>query len=54
MSLLESKLKTTDAIYRRVIPAGDGWTREVRKGQVLRIVDLHGNQAAGSAVLQRG
>jgi urea carboxylase-associated protein 1 len=27
------------------IPAGDGWTHELAGGEVLRIVDLHGNQA---------
>ena len=27
------------------VPAGDGWTGVVTSGQLLRIVDLHGNQA---------
>ena len=27
------------------IPAGDGWVGELRAGETLRIVDLHGNQA---------
>jgi hypothetical protein len=27
------------------VPAGDGWIGELRRGEVLRIVDLHGNQA---------
>lgn len=27
------------------VPAGDGWTGELRMGETLRIVDLHGNQA---------
>jgi urea carboxylase-associated protein 1 len=27
------------------VPAGDGWTHELAAGEVLRIVDLHGNQA---------
>lgn len=27
------------------IPAGDGWIGELGAGEVLRIVDLHGNQA---------
>ncbi len=32
-------------IYRCIIPAGEPWMREIAKGQSLRIVDLHGNQA---------
>jgi uncharacterized protein len=31
--------------YRHIIPAGDAWIHEIRKGQLFRIVDLHGNQA---------
>jgi len=27
------------------LPAGEGWTYELERGAVLRIVDLHGNQA---------
>ena len=27
------------------VPAGDGWIGELHRGEVLRIVDLHGNQA---------
>jgi uncharacterized protein len=54
MSLTESKLKTSDATYRHVIPAGDPWTREIRKGQILRIVDLHGNQAADTLFYNAG
>ncbi len=34
------------AVYRHVIPAGDPWTHEIKRGQVLRIVDVEGNQAA--------
>jgi len=33
-------------VYRHVIPAGDPWMHEVKKGQILRILDLEGNQAA--------
>ncbi len=32
-------------VYSFDIQAGDGWIREIRKGQRFRIVDLHGNQA---------
>ena len=52
--MIESKLKSSDAIYRHVIPAGDPWTREIRKGQILRIVDLHGNQAADTLFYNAG
>jgi uncharacterized protein len=44
--LLESKLVSQDAVFDQVVPAGDGFTRVVERGQVLRIVDLEGNQAA--------
>jgi urea carboxylase-associated protein 1 len=27
------------------VPAGDGWTHVLSTGEILRIVDLHGNQA---------
>jgi len=46
LGLTESKLNPTDAIYRRIVPAGEPWTGEIRRGQYFRIVDLHGNQAA--------
>lgn len=35
----------TDTEYSFVIPAGEPWIREIKKGQRFRIVDLHGNQA---------
>src|SRR6202162_3853470 len=44
-NLIESKLSQSKAIYRHEILAGEPWIRELRKGQYLRIVDLHGNQA---------
>lgn len=34
-----------NAIYDEIIPAGKGWMRELLPGQLLRIVDLGGNQA---------
>jgi urea carboxylase-associated protein 1 len=43
---VESLRKVEDAIYSEVILAGDGWMHELKTGQVLRIVDLEGNQAA--------
>jgi hypothetical protein len=42
---IESKLDPNSASYRHVIPAGDSWIHEIRRGQYFRIVDLHGNQA---------
>ena len=40
-----STLKPETAAYRKIVPAGDYWMHVVRQGQVLRIVDLEGNQA---------
>jgi uncharacterized protein len=42
---IESKLDLSAASHRHVIPAGEPWIREIRRGQYFRIVDLHGNQA---------
>ncbi|WP_207459487.1 urea amidolyase associated protein UAAP2 [Azospirillum sp. SYSU D00513] len=42
----ESTLNPADASYRKVVPAGDYWIHTVVKGQVFRILDLEGNQAA--------
>jgi len=44
--LIESNLDPATAIYDSVLPAGEGWIHEVKKGQTFRIVDLGGNQAA--------
>ncbi|WP_368505309.1 urea amidolyase associated protein UAAP2 [Alkalihalophilus sp. As8PL] len=43
---VESERRAETAIYDEVIGAGDGWMHELKPGQVLRIVDLKGNQAA--------
>jgi uncharacterized protein len=43
---VESPRVPETAIYNEVIAAGDGWMYELKPGQVLRIVDLEGNQAA--------
>lgn len=45
ITLVESKLDPTLAVYSKDIPAGEAWIHEIRKGQVFRIVDLEGNQA---------
>ena len=46
LNYTESPLAASAAVYRRVIPAGDFWMHEIKRGQTLRIVDLEGNQAA--------
>src|SRR5260221_6888613 len=45
-ALTESQLDPTTAVYRQVVLAGDHWSREVKHGQIIRLVDLEGNQAA--------
>jgi urea carboxylase-associated protein 1 len=45
MSLVTSRLKPADAVYSEIVPAGEPWIREIRRGEYFRIVDLHGNQA---------
>ena len=44
--MTESTLMPATAVYREVIPAGDWWVHKIKKGQILRILDLEGNQAA--------
>ncbi|RKD73461.1 hypothetical protein ATL39_1756 [Sinobaca qinghaiensis] len=41
-----SPRKIEDAVYTRTIPAGKGWMHDLEPGQVFRITDLEGNQAA--------
>ncbi|MTT32215.1 DUF1989 domain-containing protein [Terrilactibacillus sp. BCM23-1] len=43
---VESEKKVEDAIYDKTLLAGDGWMHILEPGQVFRIVDLEGNQAA--------
>ena len=40
-----SERTPANAAFREIIPAGEPWIHEIRIGQYLRIVDLHGNQA---------
>lgn len=42
---LESGRKESEAVYVEMVKAGAGWMHPVKKGQILRIVDLNGNQA---------
>jgi len=44
--LKQSALAPETAVFREVIAAGDYWIRRIDKGQIFRIVDLEGNQAA--------
>jgi urea carboxylase-associated protein 1 len=41
-----SLLDAAAARYRKVIPAGDYWIDVVKSGQIFRLVDVEGNQAA--------
>ncbi len=41
----ESQLDSAQAMMRTIVSAGDYWLHELKAGQVLRIVDLEGNQA---------
>ncbi len=44
--LTPSALDARSAHYRKIIPAGDPWSHEIKRSQILRIVDVEGNQAA--------
>jgi urea carboxylase-associated protein 1 len=44
--LVESALNPAAAAYRQIVLAGDPWSRGLKAGQILRIVDLEGNQSA--------
>ncbi len=43
--LVESPRDPAKASWRSVLPAGEPWMCTIRKGQVLRMLDLKGNQA---------
>lgn len=45
VSITQSELDPTLAVYDRVLAAQKPWAQVVKKGQTLRIVDLGGNQA---------
>jgi len=44
-TLLESKLDLSKAALDHYQPAGEPWLHSLKRGQVLRIIDLEGNQA---------
>jgi urea carboxylase-associated protein 1 len=43
--LVESQLDPAQAVLDDIQPAGEPWLKPLKRGQVLRIVDLEGNQA---------
>ncbi|HVJ19981.1 MAG TPA: urea amidolyase associated protein UAAP2 [Polyangiaceae bacterium] len=45
MPLKESTLEPQKAVYDHVLDSGCGYSKELKRGQTLRIVDLEGNQA---------
>lgn len=45
MAIVESNLAPRQASYEFVLPAGESWLHEVKRGQIFRILDLEGNQA---------
>lgn len=45
LELKESLRDPENALYTETVTAGSGWMHIVRKGQIIRITDLHGNQA---------
>lgn len=45
MRYVESKLQASQAVHRDVVEAGRGYSLRIARGQILRIVDLEGNQA---------
>lgn len=44
--ITESQLNSKDAVFREVVNAGEYWMQRISNGQILRIVDMEGNQAA--------
>lgn len=45
MAIVESELTPQQASYDCILPAGESWLHEVKRGQIFRILDLEGNQA---------
>ncbi|WP_347888339.1 urea amidolyase associated protein UAAP2 [Nitrosomonas europaea] len=44
-NLVESTLNPDHAVINEICDAGEPWVKEIKKGQIFRIVDLEGNQA---------
>jgi uncharacterized protein len=45
-AIVKSERTEETAVYSHTLPAGDGWMYDLKPGQVFRIVDVEGNQAA--------
>ncbi len=45
MTMTESNFTNDTALFREVVPAGEPFMHTLKKGQVVRILDLEGNQA---------
>ena len=45
LQMKESALDPRTAVVDVTLPAGQGWTQEIARGDFFRIVDLEGNQA---------
>ena len=43
--LVESTLNPNTAVVDEICLAGEPWMREIRSGQIVRIIDVDGNQA---------
>jgi uncharacterized protein len=46
LNYVESERKVEEAIYNKKLLSGEGWLYTLEPGEVLRIVDVEGNQAA--------
>lgn len=44
--IVESKQQQSDAVFTQTVDAGDYFIGEIKKGEIIRILDLEGNQAA--------
>jgi hypothetical protein len=53
-TLVESSLDISNAVSRETVRAGDPWMKIIRRGQVLRILDLMGNQAVDTLFFNAG
>ncbi len=53
-TLTTSTLNPQQSSYSATIAAGTGWMYTVKKGEILRITDLHGNQAVDTIFFNAG
>src|SRR4051794_9706485 len=54
MSLKESQLDPKSAVFDQIVDSGCGFTKVIRKGQIIRIVDVEGNQAVDTLFYSAG